>query len=472
MERGQFDVAAKAVAEAGRLLELLKLQTENGCDPKIFGAIRSDFRRKRAKLKADLDELWGKAVVWNAAVDECLTLCTAVPAPRGTAEVNIGVLVDGLRHVEMLDRKLVQFAEQACSVVLEPLVKALGTSVSVARNQRTITLTLAKPSASSSKSKRGGNDAAAVGALYRSAEQLFQLISGAFSDDTSVRAAIGASLWPRFTTAVIERVLANTVSAQRSKQDQHGQIVEASRKFEDTVRGLGFIGDDCQLTKWVKSDANPRTKTSLTPGIELSRYLADITIHTANNRRQELLETARDLLSSDNFNTILVKQETERGGLFLDDDEDDSAGSDAGSAATTAALAESLFRLPTCHVSVSTKALVDYAYDNLAEMAGMEEEEAILVFYGVRDMFDLFRAIVPVKNREMLLQVCRGLYPEMHHAVQRCVVCIVPTEIGVPSSVLIPCRVRPSIRRGARRQIGWECVREDRKLTLPTCRAP
>ena len=30
---------------------------------------------------------------------------------------------------------------------------------------------------------------------------------------------------------------------------QHLQIVEASRGFEDTVRGLGFIGDECQLTK-------------------------------------------------------------------------------------------------------------------------------------------------------------------------------------------------------------------------------
>jgi centromere/kinetochore protein ZW10 len=140
------------------------------------------------------------------------------------------------------------------------------------------------------------------------------------------------------------------------------------------------------------------------------RYLAEITVHTANNRRQELLETAREYLSADNFNTVLVKQDTERGGLFKEYDDVDGTAADKTSAAcggvtSAASLTESLYRLPQCHVSVSTKSLLDLAYDSLADMSGMEPEEATMVFYGVRDMFDLFRAVVPIKNREMLLQV-------------------------------------------------------------------
>ena len=83
-------------------------------------------------------------------------------------------------------------------------------------------------------------------------------------------------------------------------------------------------------------------------------------------RRQELLETARELLGTESFNTVAVKQETERGGLFPDQQDQE-----------TEALNESLYRLPQCHVSVSTKSLVDFAYNTLAEMS--EEEPDVTV---------------------------------------------------------------------------------------------
>lgn len=261
VERGQYDVAAQAVAEAGRLVTTLVPETENGCDPKIFAAIRSDYRRKRAKLKAELDGLWVAAVVWGGAggpgkvgMDDCLTVSTSVPAPHGRCEVELRVVVDGLRHTEMLDRKLTVFAEQAAKVVLEPMLKTPGTAISVDRKPKTVTLGLTKRATvrGATRSKRGGDpnaDVAVVAAVYTSAEQLFQLVAGAFGDDVTVRRAVGTSLWPRFSAVVIERVLGNKVSAQRSKQEQLVQIVELTRGFEATVRSLGFIGDDdAQLT--------------------------------------------------------------------------------------------------------------------------------------------------------------------------------------------------------------------------------
>lgn len=68
-------------------------------------------------------------------------------------------------------------------------------------------------------------------------------------------------------------------------------------------------------------------------------------------------------------------------------------------------LAHSIYRLPACSISVQTQSLVHLAYRTLAELGDVPVDDQINVFYAVRDMFDLFRAIVPPMKAEALNEV-------------------------------------------------------------------
>jgi centromere/kinetochore protein ZW10 len=96
-----------------------------------------------------------------------------------------------------------------------------------------------------------------------------------------------------------------------------------------------------------------------------------------------------------NFNTVEVEHQTERGGLFATQPSAELSAEDL-------ALGESVYALPKCHISVSTQSLVDLAYRTLEEVAAAGPDAAVQLFYSVRDMFDLFRAVVPTCHKESL----------------------------------------------------------------------
>lgn len=381
-------------------MQQLEPDSENGCDPKIFSAVRADLRRKRSKLKGQLEEMWRHAVVWGngSAVDgggqSILQVTSTVAAPQGRVEVSLRVLATALTHVNMWESKMDKFAENSMTFIFTPLLENHNQMITVKKSQKTTALVLnqSKDSDTATRAKgkstratrgKGGNshqkDANTVAAVFKSMLSTFECFASAFQTDSggSVR-AVGSRVWERLHGRVIERLLEPRLSSatQRTHAEHVAAIAQHTTAFEDGVRMFGFV------------DA---THT------ELSQYVAGFSVHAANKQRQELLETARELLNADNFNTVVVQQDTERGGLFADNEEEQST--------ETGALNESLYKLPKCHVSVTAKSLVDFAYDNLAEMACMEPEDATMVFYGVRDVFDLYRAIVPIKHEDMFSQV-------------------------------------------------------------------
>jgi len=58
------------------------------------------------------------------------------------------------------------------------------------------------------------------------------------------------------------------------------------------------------------------------------------------------------------------------------------------------------FKLPTCHISVQTQTIVEIAYQKMNEAIESDELNAIEAFYNVRDLFVLFRAIMPIYHQD------------------------------------------------------------------------
>ncbi|TPX65145.1 hypothetical protein CcCBS67573_g08220 [Chytriomyces confervae] len=61
------------------------------------------------------------------------------------------------------------------------------------------------------------------------------------------------------------------------------------------------------------------------------------------------------------------------------------------------------FRLPKCHVSVQAQTLVEQAYQILTEARTMDPETATELFYCARDIFDMYRAVMPFLHEGELL---------------------------------------------------------------------
>lgn len=182
---------------------------------------------------------------------------------------------------------------------------------------------------------------------------------------------LGDSLYPSLCTAVIEQFLAGVIPLHESQLQAHKQVADGTVAFERQLRDMRLAPEDAST---------------------LSDYVSNVDLHHSNKLREELLCKARDIMLASRFNTVRVRHDTERGGLFPQDAGSDAALEDAEE------LAESIYRLPACAISQATQSVVELAYTTLSEMASpvVTPKTAVQMFYGVRDIFDLFRALMPV----------------------------------------------------------------------------
>eukprot|EP00051_Salpingoeca_urceolata_P017572 m.241060 g.241060 ORF g.241060 m.241060 type:complete len:761 (+) comp18993_c0_seq1:124-2406(+) len=392
LENGDLVGAATKLVEANGMLRAVSPSDEDRpCDPKIFSVVRRELRRKRALVKSLVEEMWRSGVVWHREQGPNLGLevMARVSGWHGAqAEASLSEVVQSLHLLGLADKKLEQFAGDLLDVLVKPLIDVAGNTPTVASTAKTTSLTLRAAAkgtkARKSKTKRNRGSSVDLASLYQKIldvvrfvlEQLFGLTEETPKplDDTlqAVLESLEAHFVPPLCDMLIEKVLAKAVPDMDSEGDQasHAELTET---FEKTLRALHV----CRET--------PTT---------LSSYVGDAGLHAGNKKRQDILFQARELLLSNNFNTIKVSQETERGGFFPSDPSDPES-----------KLEESLYRLPACHISVVTHSVVELAYSFLSEMGGSSPEAAVQMFYSVRDMFDLFRAVMPVQHQEMFSTV-------------------------------------------------------------------
>jgi len=380
VECGKFGAAAETMQQVADLVSQLEPESENGCDPKIFSAVRTDMRRKRSKLKNQLEEMWRKAVLLKSSTtnEPSLQISPLVEVPHGRAEVSLADLIAALTHVSLLDSKVSKLTDGISKVLLKHICKDANFTVQIEKTQKDNTLRVVKSVFVAKKAKSAkeralqaqNQDLLVITTVFANLLQAFRFVAESLHCAPSLVASIGAGIWSNVLDSLTE-VLTKRVSTNKAQFDA---VVKATIDFGASLQQTGIV---------------TTTQTD-----ELLDFVQKMAVHQTSKRRQELLETARELLSSDIFNTVAVRQDTERGGLFCEQGQEESG-----------PLNESLYRLPECHVSVSTKSLVDFAYNTLSEMTSDDEHDATLTFYGVRDCFDLFRALVPLKHAETFSQV-------------------------------------------------------------------
>jgi centromere/kinetochore protein ZW10 len=464
LEQGHIKAAAAAVSEAQGLLATLNPGAEAGCDPKIFTAVREDLFRKLAHVKEKLDDMWRKAIVWHQGAKPGLHILVQVEASDGRRDVALDEILGGMAVFGTLETRIEEFCKRALQVVFDPLCatssesgKCMGPEIATSSKQAALTLVeVAVKKASSaggksSKKKKEATDAVLCNDLYGRITKALAFITTHLKADTTE--LLGANLWPALAL-VIQKAISDHIPSKHTLAAKFDSVLDQTSAFENEVVALGLISSEAAAANVL---VNFVEKTGVA--------------RASSSRREEILEAARDILapcSGDNYNminTVEVEHETERGGLFLNDEDEDPIAAAGG-----LNLSESLYKLPKCKISVPTQSLVDFAYHALSEMSEADPDGAIVTFYGVRlggvrgrdvcilvgegavqlwkkehcdkillcvgfssshrlfmshfflsmiatgvlhvlqvrDMFDLFRAIVPTRNKASLAQ-----YPQL-----------------------------------------------------------
>lgn len=395
------------------------MQRENGdgdsagCEIAIFKVIQRDAIAKRSQLQEKLANIWRKALeftsVDGSSIHNALKVCTVVE------DIPLALLIRSMGVLKMVDEKIPGFADNVLTFLLDPFMhdSCLQPVEKSTPASKTFTLYLAaqktetvsssstsgasggsktpqRPTAASKVKRKGSKGSGSnPGEIFEKVLSVVKSIGGHISgtpESDRVWALFGRCLWPGLSKKLMEKL----VPGRDVTSEQYESIKATVQSFEKSIQEVLFLD----------LDSHP-----------LLDYASQFSISDANRTREELLSSTRDLLCSENYNVVEVRHETERYSGFLTEGQPNKE-----------PLAEPIFRLPTCQVSDVVHSLIITAYQTLSDMDATNPEKSVNLFYGVRDTFDLFRAVVPVRHEEKLStrpQFCAVFYNDcmyiIHH---------------------------------------------------------
>ncbi|EGD72204.1 hypothetical protein PTSG_00225 [Salpingoeca rosetta] len=382
LEAGNLAQAASVLAEVKVNLDDKRLLQKEYCDAKILLILRRDYEEKQAHLRSRVEELWRRAVVWQrrdigSQHVATMQVTTTLEVSETQADMDIAEVVAALEALGLLDTHLARLASQLMEAFLLPLCKThtLTPSVTEGARSRTLMLDDRLPGIKARKLRSKIRAAQEALAVFQSLETVLAFaLDNVLAADPNLSARLGRSLAGPLLEAVTKHLLAKAVPLHTDNDDLHSKVKGSVQRLEAFLRDAHVVqGKDAAV---------------------LSTYVDNVGLHNHNRKRQEVLARARALMLADNFNTIQVEHATERGGLFPAT-EQVFEGDDA-------ALRESIFSLPTCHITETTKKVMDLVYITLDECAKADQSTRVQLFYTVRDVLDLFRTVVPTFHAQAL----------------------------------------------------------------------
>eukprot|EP00730_Choanoeca_flexa_P017063 TRINITY_DN8168_c0_g1_i1.p1 TRINITY_DN8168_c0_g1~~TRINITY_DN8168_c0_g1_i1.p1 ORF type:complete len:746 (+),score=174.94 TRINITY_DN8168_c0_g1_i1:28-2238(+) len=388
IETGQLALAADNICAVEAFL-LDENNTQDGlCDAKIFKLLHEEYRIKKAQLVSHLDDLWRRAMVFHTSDVGHGPVCSihiTRDIQGGNGQLTpVSSILMAFHALRLFDAKTESTARSFVSQVLEPMISHPNVSTSRKTSGRTISLTITSL-ATVTKGKRSA--AARAKAKAQELCAMLHAVSECFSffnecafkaaahapEDTidMLRANFGQILYKEVAVLLVKNSLAAAVPSSEAEAAAYDIVSKAATETElAMIASMNLENDDC---------------------IVLRDYVADKFATQSNKKRQSILAEARELMLSDNFNTIEVSHATERGSPF-----------EANIQLGDGKVAEQVYRMPTLQVSTTTKQLMDLIYSTLDEIPSSNPDAAVQLFYTVRDILDLFRAVVPAHSKAAL----------------------------------------------------------------------
>ncbi|XP_032905822.1 centromere/kinetochore protein zw10 homolog isoform X3 [Amblyraja radiata] len=209
--------------------------------------------------------------------------------------------------------------------------------------------------------------------------------------DINLAELLGGMIWEELSEIIIKNCLVFSIPANSSQLELYEEVIKATDKFEEKLKEMQFLQNH---------------------STDLLKYARNVNVHFASKKCQDVIVTARNLMTSEIHNTVQISADSRISIPKLP-----SLGlvskvkvpvisnivpRDMVTLGSGKQLSSRTMCLPTCRISQSVQTLMELAYQTLSEATSATPECAVQLFYTVRNMFHLFYDVVPTYHKETL----------------------------------------------------------------------
>uniref|UniRef100_A0A8C5PQB2 Centromere/kinetochore protein zw10 homolog n=1 Tax=Leptobrachium leishanense TaxID=445787 RepID=A0A8C5PQB2_9ANUR len=209
-------------------------------------------------------------------------------------------------------------------------------------------------------------------------------------DETSkvvLAQVLGDMIWEEISETIIKDCLVYSIPTNSTKLEQYEEVIKSTEEFENALKGMKYLKDATELLK----------------------YARNVNAHFASKKCQDVIVTARNLMTSEIHNTVKITPDSKvtvpklphpKGSEKIKGPKHPVQ--EPPALENEVKLGQHTFSLPSCRISESVEKLMVLAYQTLSEATASNKPCAIQLFYTVRNIFHLFYDVVPTYHKENL----------------------------------------------------------------------
>ncbi|KAF4044792.1 Centromere/kinetochore Zw10 [Phytophthora infestans] len=390
IDNQRFVAAAEGVAEVERLVnELVKAEEGEGGsvdDRKIIRVVKLQLLSKKNRLLNQLTRYFSCTAVWK---DNALKVTTGF-SENGCEGANISVEErrnDFWKACEVLDiltPKMKDIAKAISQHLIKPMLQMPRGTLKQMRNDSGVTLKIV---VENTKDVPRESEIAEVQSKCANVVGVLQFVHAElFAGNAELMNQLGDFMWkiPGNLEAQLMNLLQDKIPQDAAALEAYrGVLTTAITSLENTLVAIGF---------------------SACSNSQLRGFVDQLNQLHSKKRRQVILSNGRDMMRRDYRDSVKINGASEKCSLTGSTDsgkKDKGTGKgDSGSSvsfanADTDEVESSCFQVPNYRVTVCAHEVVELAHQTLVEACTSGTPSANLLFQTARDLFVLFRTIVP-----------------------------------------------------------------------------
>lgn len=374
LQSGKYILAAERLSNAA---ESLSEVAKEGCEAKVFQALKAEHAMVMSDMTLQLQEKWRKFVSWSPKVipnDPSLELLCSVElhiplrSSQQDERKEVIAAMKLLASAEIWEQRVTVFAQKLLRCIVKPLIvhSSLQASRSTSKGELVIRL-----------SKSVGTEETSISQLYDILVSVFSAVSHVVAKDYEKEwlEMIGEILCPEIEELMIANRLSTSIPRNSSELGDYEKIGVKARWFEDELAKMGVVGDGKMC--------------------KMSEYASDVNVHFVSQKNQDMLVKARSILKQPIHLTVVVTRVDPFSKLNEILPVPPTSDSDTDERPGALDIEQLNFIFPKCAVSKSVMEFVDHLYQTLEECCHCTDPSAaVQVFCLARNMVDLFCAVL------------------------------------------------------------------------------
>ncbi|KAK3524327.1 hypothetical protein QTP70_028060 [Hemibagrus guttatus] len=399
LQQKKYETAAKHLGKARSSVGALKAW--NTSDLPLLRALSSEITVQRENLIYHLGEEWKQLAVWKLPPAKELTgmqsfLTTALHLSGGeykdekdTPSAFLFSVLQALAIQGELQKKIKLFGQVLMKYLLKPLIMYPSLMVEICEHVEMGTmLTLQTKENLAERPAPADVYAKIILVLKTLHKHLFDTAVG----EKKVSAILGDQIWEEMSDCIIRECLLHSIPTNSSQLAAYDMVIKETEDFEGHLKEMGYLSGD---------------------STELLKYARNVNCHFASKKCQDVIVTARKLMTSEMHNTVKVfpdyklnlpKLPSHGAGSTEKQEGKKSGPCEQQILENEIKLGQRTLCLPVCRISESVQQLMELAIKTLSEAVGSSPQCAIQLFYTTRNIFHLFYDVVPTYHKDNLLK--------------------------------------------------------------------